>query len=758
MTLTTGLNAVTIVPPSSGSYIMSLPPTLGTNGQVFTTDGAGATYWSTVSGGGGSGTVTSVGASAPSFLSVTAPITTSGTLDFTYSGTALPITSGGTGLTTPGTIGQYLAADGSGGLAYVNPSAGTGSVLSVGASAPSFLTVTGSPITTTGVLAFTYSGTALPTANGGTGSTSASTGSGGVVLDTSPSLTTPNIGTATGTKLTLITASGGVAPIYEGFNTLGGSGSIVIGKNSTSGNSVNYTYAHIADNSPLNNLTIALGPCSFKMTNALTTGFTFVGTLNAATANFTGDIYTKGIRDSGTFSSSFTAGNDGSTNTFRFGRGNNPGNKVDKVFSYTSSNSPLNNLTTTLGPCSFKMTNDLTTGFTFVGNLNASNATIPTLNGATSVVGALSSTVSLSAPTATFTGDIYTTGIRDTGTFSSFFTAGNDGSTNTFKFGRGNNPGNKVDKVFSYTSSNSPLNNLTTTLGPCSFKITNDLTTGFTFVGNLNASNATIPTLNGNVTINDGATIPTINGATSVVGALSSTVSLSAPTANFTGDIYTTGIRDSGTFSYFLSNGSTNTFRFGRGNNPGNKVDKVFSYTSDNSPLNNLTTTLGPCSLKMTNDLTTGFTFVGDINSNANAALSYSLNLFNSNSTGLTLATIGTSNTAGNSAQIQFDSDGPDNANNAAIFAITGGGKANLILRNNFTATFNCPLYAPNLAGITEGTWIPSMAQCWTLAGGTTPVQEDWKNPTNFLGTGNWTRIGKQVTVYFKAKVSFTGF
>jgi hypothetical protein len=47
-------------------------------------------------------------------------------------------------------------------------------VTSVGITAPALFTVSNSPITTTGNLALTYSGTALPIANGGTGSTTAS--------------------------------------------------------------------------------------------------------------------------------------------------------------------------------------------------------------------------------------------------------------------------------------------------------------------------------------------------------------------------------------------------------------------------------------------------------------------------------------------------------------------------------------------------------------------------------------------------------
>jgi hypothetical protein len=48
----------------------------------------------------------------------------------------------------------------------------TGTVTSVAATVPSFLSVSGSPITSSGTLALTYSGTALPVLNGGTGVTS----------------------------------------------------------------------------------------------------------------------------------------------------------------------------------------------------------------------------------------------------------------------------------------------------------------------------------------------------------------------------------------------------------------------------------------------------------------------------------------------------------------------------------------------------------------------------------------------------------
>ena len=56
---------------------------------------------------------------------------------------------------------------------YTSSGGGTGTVTSVGLTAPSIFTVGGSPVTTSGTLALTYSGTALPLLNGGTGATTA---------------------------------------------------------------------------------------------------------------------------------------------------------------------------------------------------------------------------------------------------------------------------------------------------------------------------------------------------------------------------------------------------------------------------------------------------------------------------------------------------------------------------------------------------------------------------------------------------------
>lgn len=106
-------------------------------------------------------------------------------------GTAPVVSSGGA---TPAISMAAATASVSGYLTSTDwstfNSKGSGSVTSVAATVPSFLSVTGSPITTSGTLAIGYSGTALPVVNGGTGATT-STGTGSVVLSTSPSLTTP---------------------------------------------------------------------------------------------------------------------------------------------------------------------------------------------------------------------------------------------------------------------------------------------------------------------------------------------------------------------------------------------------------------------------------------------------------------------------------------------------------------------------------------------------------------------------------------
>jgi hypothetical protein len=101
-TVTSVTGTAPVVSSGGATPAISMAAATGSvNGYLTSTD------WTTFNNK-GSGTVTSVAASVPSFLSIAgSPITSSGTLDFTYSGTALPVVNGGTGQTSY-TNGQLL--------------------------------------------------------------------------------------------------------------------------------------------------------------------------------------------------------------------------------------------------------------------------------------------------------------------------------------------------------------------------------------------------------------------------------------------------------------------------------------------------------------------------------------------------------------------------------------------------------------------------------------------------------------------------
>ena len=171
--------------------------TTGTSG-ASTFDGTTLNIPQYTSGGGGTGTVTSVGLTAPSLFTVSgSPVTTSGTLALTYSGNALPLANGGTGATSASdariTLGgttsgislftltnsvtdKFIKVNSNNTITLLNAAdtrttigAGTGSVSSVAMSVPTFLSVSGSPVTSSGTLAVSLSGVPLPVLNGGTG-------------------------------------------------------------------------------------------------------------------------------------------------------------------------------------------------------------------------------------------------------------------------------------------------------------------------------------------------------------------------------------------------------------------------------------------------------------------------------------------------------------------------------------------------------------------------------------------------------------
>ena len=179
---------ITSLNPTGGLQVGA--PTGGAQGDG--TINATGLFINGVGVGTGSGSVTSVAMTVPSFLSVGgSPVTTSGTLAVSLSGTALPVANGGTGQTsfTDGqllignssgntltkatlTAGSGISITNAGGSITIASTAGGGTVTSVDASGGTTgLSFSGGPVTTSGTL--TLGGT-LAVTNGGTGAATAS--------------------------------------------------------------------------------------------------------------------------------------------------------------------------------------------------------------------------------------------------------------------------------------------------------------------------------------------------------------------------------------------------------------------------------------------------------------------------------------------------------------------------------------------------------------------------------------------------------
>jgi hypothetical protein len=107
---------------NSGTTNIRVP--VGTDGQILIADSTqtSGVKWGSVT---GAGTVTSVGITPPAFLTASSAITSSGNISLTYNGTAIPVTSGGTGLNSLGAALQVLRVN-SGGTALEFATLSTG--------------------------------------------------------------------------------------------------------------------------------------------------------------------------------------------------------------------------------------------------------------------------------------------------------------------------------------------------------------------------------------------------------------------------------------------------------------------------------------------------------------------------------------------------------------------------------------------------------------------------------------------------------
>lgn len=217
LTFSTGLNRI-------GNTVTNTGVTSVIAGTGINVSGATGAVTISATGSGGSGTISTssplvsgqgVYATGVSTIASIATSTPSAGGPITYSGTFGNLFGG-----ISGTFGCTAASGSVNGCLSSTDwttfnNKGSGTVTSVAASVPSIFSISGSPITTSGTLAMTYSGTALPIANGGTATTTQVTNAvnyfDGTRITGNPSLlsfTGTNFGIATSSPYSILSAVG----------------------------------------------------------------------------------------------------------------------------------------------------------------------------------------------------------------------------------------------------------------------------------------------------------------------------------------------------------------------------------------------------------------------------------------------------------------------------------------------------------------------------------------------------------------------
>lgn len=191
-----GAGIITIQAVSGGvtTYNFNLPETAGTTGQLLTSGGGagGAPMTWTSTSSLPQGTVTSVAMTVPTFLSIGgSPVTSSGTLAVTLSGTALPVANGGTGQVTAAAAFNALSSITTTGDMIYSPSGATSQRLAVGSTGNVLTVAGGVPTWAAPATSGTVTSTSVVTANNVTGTVATATTTPAITL--APNSATPAI-------------------------------------------------------------------------------------------------------------------------------------------------------------------------------------------------------------------------------------------------------------------------------------------------------------------------------------------------------------------------------------------------------------------------------------------------------------------------------------------------------------------------------------------------------------------------------------